>query len=992
MARTTNTGLRPDISEAGDILVTGRYAIQATQNPTTGVIAVTSVLGIGRGEVSTITGATPRWNVHPSTRIPPGSGAVVTYGLELVVGVSGTSFYPVGTATAPLKPDWAFVDFSLSVQYEATYRTKEQISNGAGGIGKLILGEIADDATTPVERLLFQGVQVYSSAFPVDPYSPVGPSCTATCIGNFRTTDAGGGIIHIACGKEQIASAAIQKLYRGNPDFPVQSNTVGEVGWGYAKVNAPALERIHTANFFRQTTDVGDVGRSYWTQRGVLTVEVVADRMTDPDTGTADIEVTLNEGELVETFPAASLPWQHTWTYSVGTQRLRGQFFDGRSANFPASYAPVTTVVAVDRGAADITAPTASVTVDGRQTLQLSQRIAPRDVLSIEQAAETYIDGPTWATGGIGIVSGWAGYGGDPAIPTVVGGGSAMRLTAAVIGTGSFAHKEHATPLGVGYRHYELRCRSIGADNVNFNLWFGGWYDTGGLGELPDTAFEAQKWSITTGDDGEWVEVPLDLFVGENDYEVQAAAPDQWLGARVARTVIRIPTGSVIEIAWFRGVRKHETLASVLLPFVTFGLGGFHTFTDGLPAVVYPISFADAAVTMAALISTINDGRPKSGFTATDLFPAASNHYLDTSQPIAFLEGGGFWHRSRPGTSGPLPLDMDLTGGPLTLQACGAGITVATYPCAGDVEAPSSGTTATVLMRFRTNTGTRVNASLQGPGKDTTQVVFTNTTLSAPAGTGPPRASGSGLAITGTPYGRPPAFPATEDFRVETVPAATQAVETGLYATVGSALEFPLSGGNRGQILWARFKVPSAGEPIPLAIDSARGWYYIGHEEKISTRRVRDNGLVQTSADLGHVWTWLEYDERAAVLLALTVEDGEALLFVSRDGGISIGTEVVTVDANSAAIAVVSAPNVWVLLYEDPADDLLKRRASGDGGVTWSTAAAVLVDGATVEAEVKSMEYDARAASILLGVIKTATEAKVIRSRDQGVNWESFAL
>jgi hypothetical protein len=138
-------------------------------------------------------------------------------------------------------------------------------------------------------------------------------------------------------------------------------------------------------------------------------------------------------------------------------------------------------------------------------------------------------------------------------------------------------------------------------------------------------------------------------------------------------------------------------------------------------------------------------------------------------------------------------------------------------------------------------------------------------------------------------------------------------------------------------------------------------------------------------------WASLAYDaRRASTLYALanSTTANQKDLYYSRDGGITLGNLLMAIPGKTGAIALDSARQMLLLLYEDASGGTIKYRQSFDGGATWSAAANITYSGGSLTASVLSLVQDARATGAFFLQAKDAGgSTKIYQSRDLGVNW-----
>ena len=182
-----------------------------------------------------------------------------------------------------------------------------------------------------------------------------------------------------------------------------------------------------------------------------------------------------------------------------------------------------------------------------------------------------------------------------------------------------------------------------------------------------------------------------------------------------------------------------------------------------------------------------------------------------------------------------------------------------------------------------------------------------------------------------------------------------------------------------------------------LATDGPRQWLHVASGKRIGTYHIATNDLVFQSAD--HPvsgWLSLCYDPRRATLFCVgqigTRTDHAAKVYTSTNGGRTIA-EVLAVTGKSFKIERDSERQIIVLLYQDAADKV-QRKATGDGGATWSDPVQVTSGGTGLSGVVIDLEQDPRANGAFFFTLGTdldsdgnATSAKVYRSTDIGRTW-----
>lgn len=585
-----------------------------------------------------------------------------------------------------------------------------------------------------------------------------------------------------------------------------------------------------------------------------------------------------------------------------------------------------------------------------------------KDSFTLTQAATKPLL-PPWA---VGTSNGnqWRNNGFlGPSTMSVVSspGGNALRVTATTsqecyVATGLLNPERKA-----GYHWYTIRCRSVGSANVTFLC--------GGA-------------RVTTGADGVWVDVEIDIFdfIGGSSFDF-AGAYDRSLLTVAPRMSgsLCVPGNRTIEVESINGLIKHGSSATALNLYLGSAVGNPHCFTDGWCSL--SVNSFPVLANIAAVINYINAYTDSTGWSAVSLRPASTyptDIWADNQAP-AIIEGLGF------DNSGAMAIDIPS---PATLRAMPLVVGgIQFYAGAGDVQGSGSyGFSTSVVLDY--HTGAMVSATMRG--NESATVNYTIPSLSN-ENRGSDGAVDGWADNTGSPYAR-----------VSGVPASTPAhridnnVSGSLPWILGSVS--PVTGQKHYQFAplrvrryWVAWDVPpSLWYGAAITIDSPRQLAYVGKGKRIAAYHIATFAMAYQSAEYTiQGWESLSFDERKSLLVAVGKVTGADTrkTYISRDGGNHI-TEVLSMTAKSAQVQAASELGLIVELFQD-SDNTLKRKVSRDSGTTWAAAEAIVVDGAGKSGVVQGMDFNARAGGILLATIKavSADTVTVIRSRDCGKNW-----
>ena len=361
----------------------------------------------------------------------------------------------------------------------------------------------------------------------------------------------------------------------------------------------------------------------------------------------------------------------------------------------------------VDEVGTDMTAPS-SLTAEARYfaaypTIGLTGQ--GFDAIRLDRVAAADIEASPFTIGG---ATGWAGSG---VTVTETGG----KLRAVVGGSVGGMQRINGVTSGalLGWRYLTFRIRSVGSANKTMSVTFG----------------QLQNRVLTTGADGVWVELALDIF---------SPLPSQWQGTFPASTPLsmafsNMSVSTTFEIDFVRGSATKPSIVTVLSPFNFAGtftgqsVGGLHAFTDGILSLNTNLwrttGNSRTIAQVAASVNALNAVAIKNftGWTATDLAPRGSgvalpvtavtiplSDWLHSDRESWWLEGSGV---RRDNTTF---LDKEATGDTLTMKAFPVWFSVAVYPGAGDVMSGTGAYNSTTTIDFKGMIGAQAAATLIG--------------------------------------------------------------------------------------------------------------------------------------------------------------------------------------------------------------------------------------------------------------------------------------
>jgi hypothetical protein len=544
----------------------------------------------------------------------------------------------------------------------------------------------------------------------------------------------------------------------------------------------------------------------------------------------------------------------------------------------------------------------------------------------------------------------------------------------------------------LGYRYIKFRIRSVGAANLPVRIRF-----------ASEESFFGGKlafvyWDITTGADGVWVDRVIDRYKFNRDIDTFTGLPTPawtWTIDKPPLIVTEMALSNLTENATYEldGVTLTRNETPVLTCLETL-----YAQTDGILSMeqnlrdltIAQVPLAPSSWGWGWNIGILNAPRvgkpaPSSLTSPPYFFPGADWH--DSDATAQWLGAGG--HQES--------VVLDAAASSYTLKGREMFQFVAFYPAAGDVFGIGAGDyDETTEVTFRQRTRAQMYGAMIDPttamattGRQATfnEIVpmasLTDTPVdvsSSARGSGSP-VSPSGRYSSVAPFltGRPASGDSTPyNHRGNVSPSP------------GSGYDAILSPPLYGRLWLFWFAPPNGEQGGPLALDSARGWLFVGQGKRINGYHLVNGGLAFASGEHSvDAWAALTYDERKCVLYGIGVSGGSRIVYASRDAGTTIGGGILTVTADTAAIAIDSARNILYLLYAVTGGNI-KIRRSRDSGVTWSTAANIKdASAASVAGEVVNgaAVFDARTGGTLTASFKVAGATVVWQSRNEGADW-----
>jgi len=206
--------------------------------------------------------------------------------------------------------------------------------------------------------------------------------------------------------------------------------------------------------------------------------------------------------------------------------------------------------------------------------------------------------------------------------------GGVLQADATALGSGS-AYASWRCPLAVGrtllgYRYLTVRFRTVGAANKAIRF------------------FDLVGPSVTSGADGEWVEVDIDAMAGNTwrrrEFINQPGPPT----TLYQDFNVLVPAGCVTEIEWIKGHRDNPTRLSIFgnTEGGTFTLARMHAFTDGMETLSLAPGVSGAGLgTIALVAAAVNDRQGWTGWSMAAL--DTGSKYYSQGVGAAHLESGG---------------------------------------------------------------------------------------------------------------------------------------------------------------------------------------------------------------------------------------------------------------------------------------------------------------------------------------------------------------
>lgn len=217
-----------------------------------------------------------------------------------------------------------------------------------------------------------------------------------------------------------------------------------------------------------------------------------------------------------------------------------------------------------------------------------------------------------------------------------------------------------------------------------------------------------------------------------------------------------------------------------------------------------------------------------------------------------------------------------------------------------------------------------------------------------------------------------------------------QTIHTPRFLLSGQNIDFARATPFHGYSAILPVKAPFPAGTADLAIDGRRQWLLFAESDQLQVYHlVPFSSWSQRTYD--RVIVKLAYDSRSGWYLIADSDGTTVKVYRSGDAGESI-EERLNMTTDSIAIETISPFGVWVVLYRDPADNLVKRRESTDLGATWTAGAAIDLDGAPLNGKPVSLRYDARTQSLLLAFQRPDNSFGVARSGDLGISWTTVVV
>jgi len=380
-------------------------------------------------------------------------------------------------------------------------------------------------------------------------------------------------------------------------------------------------------------------------------------------------------------------------------------------------------------------------------------------VFTLQQAAIRRLYGngdtlgsPTVAAGRawvIGITDWWPIQNQGPTMSVVAG---IFRLVGDATRT-TYMTDERATG-AMGYRYLRVRLRCVGGDKKVLTL---------GTLAVGNAGAGRNRFLLTCGADGEWVEREIDLLVPSVPASTaDAATVVHYQSIPIPFDLqIEVPPGCTFEIAHIDGFRKFASQVTVraLTKMLNFAQQLIMGYTDGL-YTLREVGLHDYGgpnlvdYTTVDVIERINANEPFNGWSATDLCPRSgtnrpitktgdtldSKYFRDSNTMIFNLQsrgimGDGSVYRDQP------------TGMPIKAQV--APFQVKWFPGCGDIMGAGAYSSSTTLL-FRQYFGAEF-AGIVLNADGTTPVTLTQKSTGANRGSILPRAT-DGFFVTPPPF------------------------------------------------------------------------------------------------------------------------------------------------------------------------------------------------------------------------------------------------
>lgn len=533
-----------------------------------------------------------------------------------------------------------------------------------------------------------------------------------------------------------------------------------------------------------------------------------------------------------------------------------------------------------------------------------------------------------------------------------------------------------------GYRYLRLRMKASTNETVTITIGSKSWtQDKNGASLALTTSYQNFDIDLCSPTNATGDTDSTDSF-----FPLPTSDGDYW-GVSAAASIIigSISGGVTVDVESVKVVRDSYSRATFLQPFPMEWIAAGDTSeypvrmidgdTDGRRSHeaihFYRTGSTYVSRTLTEIIASINGAAaayPSDGFTAT-----ASGGYPDilhdNDLPACFAWGGGMLYQSGAWSYG---FDQSVAAS-LTVKAQYLWDSIDWLPMWGDGLFYTAGAYADSGVFAA---GKILRGQAVGLVFDESSLPASGVTVNIDGGAKGTGATGTnGSYQTGLPY---PKGGVTADVTAQQgdPPLPTLSVQ------------FPARKRKR-----ACFAIVTTNPATALCLvaDSPRGWLHVGVNSRVRTYHINSLAILMESDEYANVDTWkkLRLCERYARLLMLGLDSPNTWrVYYSESGGIT-GTEVLTLTADSAALAVNSAQGVVTLFYEAGAGVYV--RQSEDGGTTWGSAVAVDYLGSQLDATLMDATQDDRLNGAIFIAVDDGVAVAVLKSETIGADF-SLAL